>query len=252
MRHYGLIGWPLGHSFSKQYFREKFEREGILDACYDLFPLENIAELPDLLAHYPDLCGLNVTIPHKESVIPWLDALDETARVVGAVNCIWITKDRKLIGYNTDVTGFEKSLLKSGFMRDPMVENALILGTGGASKAVAYVLKKLGIPYKFVSRKPVAENEISYDSLSHPPFGFQPPTLLVNTTPLGTFPRLEEMPPLPLDIFYPGLFVYDLIYNPAETLLLREARFRGCKLKNGLEMLELQAEAAWEIWQKTL
>lgn len=251
MRHYGLIGWPLGHSFSKQYFREKFEREGILDACYDLFPLENIAELPALLAHYPDLCGLNVTIPHKELVIPWLDALDETARVVGAVNCIRITKDRKLTGYNTDVTGFENSLLNSGFMQDSKAESALILGTGGASKAVAYVLKKLGILYKFVSRKPVAEDEISYDSLNHPPFGLQPPTLLVNTTPLGTFPRLEEMPPLPLNIFYPGLFVYDLIYNPAETLLLREARFRGCKLKNGLEMLELQAEAAWEIWQKT-
>lgn len=251
MRHYGLIGWPLGHSFSKQFFREKFEREGILDACYDLFPLENIAELPALLAVYPDLCGLNITIPHKESVIPWLDALDETARVVGAVNCIRITKSRKLIGYNTDVTGFEKSLLNSGFMRASKAEFALILGTGGASKAVAYVLKKLGISYKFVSRNPGAEEEISYNALAAPPFDLQRPTLLVNTTPLGTFPRLEERPPVPLDIFYPGLFVYDLIYNPAETLLLREARFRGCKLKNGLEMLELQAEAAWEIWQKT-
>jgi len=252
LRQYGLIGWPLGHSFSKQYFREKFEREGVLDAFYDLFPLENIAELPALLAHYPDLCGLNVTIPHKESVIPSLDELDETARAVGAVNCIQITEGGKLTGYNTDVTGFEKSLLSSGFKGVPKSDSALILGTGGASKAVAYVLKKLGIFYKFVSRTPVAEDEVSYDSLAAPLFDLQPPTLLVNTTPVGTFPGLEEMPPVPLNIFYPGLFVYDLIYNPAETLLLREARFRGCKRKNGLEMLELQAEAAWEIWQKNL
>lgn len=273
MRSFGLIGYPLGHSFSKKYFSEKFAREGILDARYDLFPLENIRELPALLAQNPTLCGLNVTIPYKETVLPLLDELDDTARVVGAVNCIKVLENQKLVGYNTDVVGFEKSLLAfEGW--DKTSGSALILGTGGASKAVAYVLKKLGIPFKFVSRNPRSENEIGYEELTphpspphpkpfplntklsplntnHLPLNTPPLSLLVNTTPLGTFPKTEAMPPVPAEIFKSGLFVYDLIYNPAETLLLREAKSRGCLVKNGLEMLELQAEAAWEIWQKT-
>ncbi len=244
MRRYGLIGYPLGHSFSKKFFTEKFGREDIPDAQYDLFPLERIADLPAVLTQYPELCGLNVTIPYKESVIPLLHELDETARAVGAVNCIKIQKD-KLIGYNTDVVGFERSL--NGILDGSRKSIALILGTGGASKAVTFVLKKLGIPFQLVSRHPKAANEISYDAMVAKE---EPATLLINTTPSGTFPDIETMPPVPIDFFKPGMFVYDLIYNPAETLLLREAKSRGCLVKNGLEMLKLQAEAAWEIWQK--
>jgi shikimate dehydrogenase len=246
LRLYGLIGWPLGHSFSKKYFGEKFEREGIHDVRYELFPLENIADLPALLTQNPALRGLNVTIPYKESVIPFLDDLDETAQAVGAVNCIKVLENHLLIGYNTDVVGFEKSLPKEQVERWQVERNtALILGTGGASKAVAFVLKKLKIPFKFVSRNPHGEDEVSYES-----FIVHSSSFIVNTTPLGTFPQVEEMPPLPIDLFKPDMFVYDLIYNPAETLLLREAKSRGCVIKNGLEMLELQAEAAWEIWRR--
>lgn len=243
MQFYGLIGYPLSHSFSKKFFTEKFEREGILDSRYELFPLENIADLPALLGQYPGLSGINVTIPYKESVIPFIDDLDETAQAVGAVNCIKVLEKQRLVGYNTDVVGFEKSLLTLGNWKEKC-GNAFILGTGGASKAVAFVLKKLDIPFQFVSRNPKSENEISYESLIVHRSSF-----IVNTTPLGTFPQVNEMPPVPLDFFKPGMIVYDLIYNPAETLLLREAKSRGCIVKNGLEMLELQAEAAWEIWQ---
>lgn len=248
MRRYGLIGWPLGHSFSKKFFTEKFLREGIPDAQYDLFPLERIMDLPALLTQYPDLRGLNVTIPYKESVIPLLHDLDETARSVGAVNCIKRLDHQRLIGYNTDVLGLENSLLRwLSENETPDGLKAYVLGTGGAAKAVAFVLNKLGISFQLVSRHPKAANEISYDAMLAKE---EPATLLINTTPLGTFPDIETMPPVPIDFFKPGMFVYDLIYNPAETLLLREAKSRGCLVKNGLEMLELQAEAAWEIWQK--
>ncbi|MBC7777495.1 MAG: shikimate dehydrogenase [Phycisphaerae bacterium] len=258
MRLFGLIGWPLGHSFSKKYFSEKFEREGIQDARFELFPLEHIADLPVLVAQNPELHGLNVTIPHKETVIPFLHELDETARAVGAVNCIKIVENQRLIGYNTDVVGFENSLLSWFGEQDVMGLEGIILGTGGASKAVAYVLKKLGIPFKFVSRNPQNENEIRYEDLeqwwspSQPStLNPQPSTIIVNTTPIGTFPHTDEMPPIPPDFLKPGMFVYDLIYNPAETLLLHKAKARGCTVKNGLEMLEQQAEAAWEIWRET-
>ncbi len=250
MRLFGLIGWPLDHSFSKQYFSQKFEREGIRNARYELFPLEKIADLPALVRQTPDLLGLNVTIPYKESVLPFLNELDETARNVGAVNCIKVLENQRLVGYNTDVVGFEKSLLK--MLRESgkaEANSAFILGTGGASKAVAFVLKKLGIPFKFVSRNPKTENEISYKDLENERGRPSHPSVLINTTPVGTFPRIDEMPPVPPDFFRPGMLVYDLIYNPSETLLLREAKSHGCAVKNGLEMLEIQAEAAWEIWQ---
>lgn len=244
MNLYGLIGYPLDHSFSEKYFSEKFEREGILNARYELFPLETITDLTALLAKNHDLRGLNVTIPHKESVIPLLDDLDETARAVGAVNCIKVIENQRLIGYNTDVTGFENSLLGRDVLQwKKEGETAVILGTGGASKAVAFVLKKHNIPYVFVSRTPQGENEVSYEKLLVHRSSF-----IVNTTPLGTFPRIEEIPPLPFTLLKPGVFVYDLVYNPAETLLLRIARARGCTVKNGLAMLALQAEAAWQIW----
>lgn len=246
MRRYGLIGWPLGHSFSKGYFTEKFRREGIGDAIYELFPLENIGELTDILAQHPDLCGLNVTIPYKEQVIPLLHQLDDTAARVGAVNCIKVLPDQQLKGYNTDVIGFERSLLGiTGW--HPNLGSALILGTGGASKAVAYVLDRLGVSYHFVSRKPAYPREIGYYDLHDAKGSWR---LVVNTTPVGTYPDVHQMPPFPVDLFQTGMFVFDLIYNPAETLLLREAKQRGCVTKNGLEMLELQAEAAWDIWQQ--
>ncbi|GAB4496141.1 MAG: shikimate dehydrogenase [Saprospiraceae bacterium] len=246
MRHFGLIGWPLGHSFSKKYFTEKFAREGITDARYELFPLENISSLPLLLEQNPELRGLNVTIPHKETVMAFLHHLDETAQAVGAVNCIKI-ENQKLRGFNTDVIGFEMSLkTMDGGRWTVDGSQALILGTGGAAKAVAFVLKKLGISFQFVSRNPKGENQISYKDLSS--LLIPHPSLLINTTPLGMSPNEDVCPDLPFEQLTPEHFVYDLIYNPAETLLLQRAKARGCTVKNGLEMLHLQAEAAWEIW----
>ena len=248
---YALIGWPLGHSFSKKYFSEKFTREGIADVAYELFPLAQIAELPALLAQHPNLRGLNVTIPHKEAVIPYLDELDDTARAVGAVNCIKITRDKRLIGYNTDVIGFEQSLVGiPGVLNGDgtvQLEKACILGTGGAAKAVGYVLNKLGIPFRFVSRAPAGPDQIGYADM--PGFAQSSRAAIINCTPLGTYPKVDEMPPVPKEIFTSGNLVYDLVYNPAETLLLREAIARGCTVQNGLDMLHLQAAAAWIIWQ---
>ncbi|HRI58319.1 MAG TPA: shikimate dehydrogenase [Saprospiraceae bacterium] len=247
MRLFGLIGYPLGHSFSQKYFSEKFAREGITDARYELFPLENIAGLPALLPQHPDLRGLNVTIPHKETVIPMLDELDETARAVGAVNCIKI-EHRRLKGYNTDVIGFEQSLKTvDGGRWTVDGTQALILGTGGASKAVAYVLKKLGIPFQFVSRNPGGDKQISYETLHRLPSTVY--RLIIHTTPLGMAPHTDTCPDLPFEQLTPQHLVYDLVYNPSETLLLQRAKAQGCPVKNGLEMLHLQAEAAWNIWQ---
>ena len=258
---YALIGWPLAHSFSKTFFSEKFSRENIKNARYELFPLEYIADFPKLRAQHPDLKGINVTIPHKESIIPFLDKLDETARAVGAVNCIKISDNQELTGYNTDVIGFEASLVN--FLAQHKIPaqttHAYILGTGGASKAVAYVLQKQNIPFHFVSRSPSHPNEIAYSSLithnssliTHNAslITHNASLITINTTPLGTFPNINEMPPVPFEIFKAGNLVFDLVYNPAETLLLREASARGCFVQNGLDMLHLQAEAAWEIWQ---
>jgi shikimate dehydrogenase len=205
--------------------------------------------LPALLRQHPDLKGLNVTIPHKQSVIPLLDDLDETARAVGAVNCIKIGPDGRLKGYNTDVTGFEQSLL--ALIGTRKVDVAYILGTGGAAKAVAYVLDKLAIPFHYVSRSPHSPIEIPYANLAHQHSSLiiHHSSLIINCTPLGTFPNVDVMPPVPVEMFKPGNLVFDLVYNPAETLLLREAKARGCSVQNGLEMLYLQAEAAWQTWQ---
>ncbi|MEQ1744249.1 MAG: shikimate dehydrogenase [Saprospiraceae bacterium] len=265
MRRFGLIGFPLGHSFSKHFFEEKFEREGIADARYDLFPMADIRQLPNLLAEHPDLCGLNVTIPHKQSVLRYLHDLDPTARAVGAVNTVRIRNGR-LKGYNTDVIGFEKSLLGwAPFVAQaptpgmdqpwfspldgPPVEymRAVVLGTGGAARAVGYVLKKWGVHGTFVSRALKTEGYISYDKLNaRTASDF---TLLVNATPVGTYPDEDACPPVPFDLLGERHLVYDLVYNPAETLLLRRARAKGAAVKSGLEMLYLQAEAAWNIWQ---
>lgn len=245
---YGLIGYPLGHSFSRRYFTEKFVRENIPDAQYELFPLPDIAQFPALLRDHPDLRGLNVTIPHKQSVLPFLDRLDETAAAVGAVNCIRIAKGR-LEGFNTDVFGFEQSL--SAFLKKngalPGRLNAFVLGAGGAARAVAYVLKKLAIPFLTVSRTPQRPGEISYAALASAVT--KAPALFVNTTPLGMSPHTETCPELPFERIGPAHLVFDLVYNPAETLLLQRAAQQGAAVQNGLEMLHLQAEKAWDIWQ---
>jgi shikimate dehydrogenase len=257
MRLFGLIGYPLGHSFSKQYFTQKFEKECVADVRYELFPIPEVALLPRLLREHPDLCGLNVTIPHKQAVLPFLHDLDDTARGVGAVNVIKIQNGR-FVGYNSDVYGFEHSLLdwldalnivKKGAKSPNPTLFAFVPGTGGASKAVAYVLKKNGIPFTFVSRQPSGENELSYGALESriPRDGF---CLWINTTPVGTHPNTEQMPELPLERFDGRHLVYDLVYNPPETLLLRSAAERGALVKNGLDMLHLQAERAWTIWNE--
>lgn len=244
MRLFGLIGYPLGHSFSQRFFTEKFEREGIPDARYALFPLENIDDFPALLHGQPELCGLNVTIPHKTAVIPYLHALDATAEAVGAVNCIRFEGEKR-IGYNTDAIGFERSFLQAAGSIAPN-DSALLLGNGGAARAVAYVLRKEGIAFKTVGRRRAPGTDLLFDELTQEIIGSS--RFIINTTPLGTFPNTQEMPPLPLAFLGPQHLVYDLVYNPSETLLLQQAATRGCRIQNGLEMLYLQAEAAWEVW----
>ncbi len=251
MRLYGLIGFPLGHSFSKKYFTEKFERQGIPDAHYELFPMESLNELPALLAKHPELCGLNVTIPHKIQVIQHLEALHTSATTVGAVNCIDIRNGR-LTGYNTDVEGFRQSLETRMATLEIKPKQALILGAGGAAKAVASVLSQLKIPFQYVSRNAHHEAHLTYEQankwLSDTA---ESPRLLVNATPVGAWPDTEACPPIAVEYFGQYDLVFDLIYNPAETLLLRKARQNGAYTQNGLEMLYLQAEAAWQIWNST-
>jgi shikimate dehydrogenase len=248
---YGLIGYPLTHSFSKAYFSEKFAREGI-NADYELFPLENIGQLPGLLREHPGLRGLNVTIPYKEAVIPYLDALNDVAEGVGAVNVIKIAEGR-LTGYNSDVYGFEISLRRQyertfpGHDITTETGLALILGTGGAAKSAAWVLGRLGIGFRFVSRNNNAPDTLAYSDLKG--LDFTCVRWIINTTPLGTFPAVNQCPKLPFHALSSQHLVFDLIYNPAETLLLHRAKSRGCTIQNGLEMLHLQAEKAWEIWQ---
>ncbi|HET9057909.1 MAG TPA: shikimate dehydrogenase [Chitinophagaceae bacterium] len=242
MNVFGLIGYPLTHSFSKNYFTEKFQKEGIRDCVYENFPIENIRYLTDLLQNHPDLKGLNVTIPYKEQVIPFLDERDEIVEATGACNCIKIDNG-KLKGFNTDVTGFENSLKKN---LQPHHTKALILGKGGAAKAVAYVLQKLGIDYVFVSRRKEDGNTISYHQLTIE--FLQTHLLLINTTPLGMFPKTEDCPDIAYDYLTPQHHLYDLVYNPAKTLFLQKGEEKGSTIQNGYEMLLLQAEESWKIW----
>lgn len=237
---YGLIGYPLLHSFSPGYFKEKFAKAEI-DAVYRLFPLANIKKLPQLLAKYPSLSGLNVTIPYKEQVIPFLDDIDNAAKAIGAVNCIKISNG-KLKGYNTDVIGFEHSLVP---LLQPQHTKALVLGTGGAAKAVAYVLGKLNINYQLVSSSDktgtIAYRDISTDTIEEH-------KLIINTTPLGMHPNTDACPDIPYSALGETHLLYDLIYNPEETTFLKKGNAQGATTKNGYEMLVLQAEASWDIW----
>jgi shikimate dehydrogenase len=247
MKLYGLIGYPLSHSFSKTYFEEKFIRDEISDCRYENFPLQSIKELPELIEKKPELQGFNVTIPYKAKVMSYLDCMDENSTEVGAVNTVKIIRNReKLIlkGYNTDSYGFYASLLP--YLKTP-VTDALILGTGGASKAVASVLKKLGISCLFVSRHPVESNHISYAELCGPVVYHA--QIIINTTPLGMYPETDACPDIPFEFITSKHLLYDLIYNPAETKFLAMGKERGARIVNGREMLRLQAEKAWEIWK---
>ncbi len=244
MNLYALIGYPLTHSFSKKYFSDKFEKEGLSNHRYELFEIKNAAELTDLLKQHSSLKGLNVTIPHKESVIPLLDKLDASAQEVGAVNVIRITPEGKTIGYNSDYYGFKLSLLEVIGNKRPA---ALVLGTGGASKAVTAALVNLGIPYLLVSRSK-HKADLSYADIdknlleSH--------QLIINTTPLGTYPAVDTCPDIPYQHLSNQHILFDLVYNPATTLFLQKGLAAGAQIKNGLQMLHLQAEKAWEIWQQ--
>ena len=241
MKAFGLIGKKLDHSFSKRYFTQKFQ-ELNLPYSYSNFEIESIDEFPDIVAKNPDLRGLNVTIPYKTKIISHLDWLDDTSTAIQAVNTIKISNG-ELMGYNTDVDGFKWSI--KPFLKHGM-ERALILGTGGASKAVAYALKGLGLDVLFVSRSPSATDEVSYSDLNQNALHFY--KLIVNTTPLGTFPDVDQQPPIPYEFLNSDHLLYDLTYNPAETNFMKLGKARGATTMNGLNMLKLQAEKSWEIW----
>ncbi|HIW10068.1 MAG TPA: shikimate dehydrogenase [Candidatus Rikenella faecigallinarum] len=249
MKRYGLVGFPLGHSFSAGYFARKFETLGLTGCCsYENFPVENIDELRVVLPEGVE--GFNITIPHKRNILPLLADIDPEAQAVGAVNCVRVRADGSFKGYNTDVYGFEVSLRRMLEAGDAPLQKgslrALVLGTGGAAQAVHYVLRKLGIDYLEVSRTAAGERRLSYDQLT--PGVMERHRLIVNTTPLGMYPNLSTRAELPYDCIGEGYYLYDLIYNPAETAFLREGRVRGAWVKSGLEMLVLQAERSWEIW----
>lgn len=240
MKQFGLIGFPLSHSFSKKYFEEKFQREKITDCSYNLFELKTIEEFPALLKSNPALLGLNVTIPQKEAVIKYLDVLSDEAKQIGAVNCIKI-ENGKLKGYNTDAFGFETSLQN---VLNAIPNQTFVLGSGGSSKAVCNVLKKLNLPFIQVSREKKS-GCVSYQEIS--PL-MKEGNLFINTTPLGMFPNENECPNIPYDKLSTRDFLFDLVYNPTETLFLNKGKQAEAKTQNGLAMLQLQAEKSWEIW----
>lgn len=248
MQKYGLIGYPLKHSFSIGYFNEKFEAENI-DAQYVNFEIPDIRDFMEVIEENPNLCGLNVTIPYKEQVIPYLDELDKDTAKIGAVNVIKIIRlpkgKVKLVGYNSDIVGFTQSIEP---LLQPHHTKALILGTGGASKAVFHGLDNLGIKATFVSRTKKSDDILTYRELT--PEIMQEHTVIVNTTPLGMYPKVDFCPDIPYDQLTPNHLLYDLLYNPNETLFMKKGKAKGAVVKNGLEMLLLQAFASWEIWNK--
>ena len=247
MEKYGLIGYPLGHSFSISYFNQRFQDEGI-DAVFENFEIPSIEALDEVIGANPELKGLNVTIPYKEKVIPYLDSITPEARAIGAVNVIKVThegRNTKLKGFNSDVIGFTKSI-------EPMLEKkwhkkALILGTGGASKAINFGLRHLGLETVFVSRYERPDT-IQYDKIT--PDVVKEYNVIVNCTPLGMYPKTEECPQLPYEAMDSHTILYDLIYNPDETLFMKRGAQYGAQTKNGLEMLLLQAFASWEFWHE--
>ena len=243
MKLFGLIGYPLGHSFSKKYFDKKFEDENINNASFELFPIKDIGEYNRLIAVNQNLKGLAVTIPYKQSILPFINYVTVAAKEIGAVNCIKFI-DGHTTGHNTDVIGFEKSLLP---LLQPHHAKALVLGTGGSSKAVQYVLTQVGIPFLLVSRKKInSSNCINYIQIDE---GIMKEhNVIINCTPIGMSPKENEKPAIPYHLLSPQHLLYDLIYTPEKTLFLQEAERRNCIIKNGFEMLVIQAEENWKIW----
>lgn len=242
MTKYGIIGYPLGHSFSKGFFTEKFARESI-DAQYLNFEIPDVAMLPDVLRNNPELRGLNVTLPHKQAVIPLLDEMSKEAKEIGAVNVIRI-RDGRLKGFNSDIIGFTNSI-KPLLM--PHHKKALILGTGGASKAICVGLNRLGVEWTYVSRSP-REGMITYEDITAETL--QAYTVIVNCSPVGMFPNVAQAPDIPYDCLSDKHLLFDLVYNPEETLFMKKGREQGATVKNGLEMLHLQAVASWDFWNE--
>jgi len=241
MRRFGLIGYPLSHSFSKKYFEEKFLKENIRDCNYQNFELENLDQLSVLLKSKTNLKGLNVTIPFKESVLSFLHNKEKVVEETGACNCIKIN-DGILTGYNTDVTGFRKSIREK---LKPHHKKALLLGSGGASKAVQYVLKQLGIEFTIVSRRQI-ENGLQYNEVGKKTMNEH--DLIINTTPIGMFPHIDDEPPIPYEHLTHKYLLYDLIYNPKKTKFLQKGEEQGAQILNGYQMLVIQAEESWRIW----
>jgi shikimate dehydrogenase len=247
MKKYGLIGFPLTHSFSKRYFTERFQKENI-NSTYDNFQIENINKFPEIIKNNPELLGLNVTIPYKEQVIPFLDELNESAKEIGAVNTVKIVRNGAFIqlkGFNTDTYGFETSLTP---LLKPHHKKALILGTGGASKALKYVLKKLGIEFISASIEELKENEIRYEEIDGKMLDER--LLIINATPLGTYPNIETYPNIPYEFITEKHLLFDLVYNPEVTQFLSKGLEKGASIKNGYEMLLLQAIRSYEIWNE--
>ncbi|HEY8401996.1 MAG TPA: shikimate dehydrogenase [Cytophagaceae bacterium] len=246
MRLFGLIGYPLTHSFSKKYFTEKFQKESISDAAYELFEIKEAGEVTEVLKNNPSLCGLNVTIPHKEAVIPYLDEVHDSVKKIKAVNVIKVGEGGKLTGYNSDFFGFRQSLLN--FIPSTSLK-ALVLGTGGAAKAVFAALEDLNIDYLIVSRNKGSKEgkeTISYQDITSEIITSH--QLIINTTPLGMYPKVDTCPDIPYECLTGNHYLFDLVYNPEETLFMKKGAERGARTKHGLEMLYLQAEKAWEIW----
>ena len=243
MNVYGLIGYPLGHSFSKKYFTEKFEKDGITGCKFEAFPIPTIDEFPALLKANPDLKGLCVTIPYKEQVLKYIDELSEEVKAIGATNSICIT-DNKLTAYNTDIAGFSQSFQK---LLQPHHKKALVLGTGGASKAVQYVLRQLGIEYLIVSRNvSTAAGLIRYQDINEAVMNEY--SIIINCTPVGMFPNENSCPAIPYELITSKHYLYDLVYKPDETLFLQKGKNKGAITQNGYEMLLIQAEESWRIW----
>ena len=241
---YGLIGYPLSHSFSKKYFSAKFQNEKITDSEYDLFEIENIEKVRQVFEK-KNIRGFNVTIPYKHDIMSYMDDFDHSAKKVGAVNVVKIGLDGKKTGFNSDYYGFRTSL--ENWIPDISQQKALILGIGGAAKAVIAVLDDLSIPFLKISRD-ASKGDLTYEDLENNPETFSSHTLIINTTPLGMAPKVDSMPRIPYGRLNERYFLYDLIYNPAETKFLSEGKKNHAHIKNGLEMLELQAEKSWEIW----
>jgi shikimate dehydrogenase len=246
MKVFGLIGYPLGHSFSQQYFTEKFIREGITDCRFEIFPIPSINLFPELLQKNQSLCGLCVTIPYKEQVLAYVDIQSDEVKAIGATNSIHFHQD-KLIAYNTDIIGFEQSFCK---LLQPKHKKALVLGTGGASKAVQFVLRKLGIGYLIVTRSnDMAEGQINYNQIDASLINEY--NIIVNCSPVGMYPNENILPLLPYEFVGKNHYFFDLVYKPANTLFLQEGEKRGASIQNGFEMLVLQAEASWRIWNES-